>query len=534
MRTESPEFEELTEEEKRLIDGLFPNYLFYKPMPNGDREFHCTHCRQVFIKARLTRTVTPEERKLMSVGHGDEVRCPLCGAAATVKSIGRSKQRKNLWHREKVVILHAVNHDRVEARCYFAQRDYEPDLVPETELYEESRYLLIPGNATKYRPTYPYDKFYSISRISEPFPNTGMFYGTDDGYTVFGLNRLENTFLKYNQLDSYVSYDAQHYSDYIYNGPMMKYLSYFATYPQLEMLQKLGHNDIVRKLVNENLKSSPYVNWKAQSIADFFKMSKQEYKSFKENGGTLELLKFVYYIRTGKSRFDFEKANAYLKKFGSQKSFEYFADSLRDCGVSLPDGVKYVLQNERNYIEYADYLRMAYILGYDLKVHNVAFPKNLKTAHDNAAVAERAMLEEKRMAAVKEQEQKATKYLKKYEKQYSFTAGKYTIIIPHTVKEIIEEGKNMCHCVGGYAGRHMEGALAILFLRLAAKPDKSLYTIEMHGKTLTQVQGYRNRTPLTPEAKAFFDMWLDWVKKGSRRDKSGNPILQTEIQHKTA
>lgn len=534
MRTESPEFEELTEKEKQLIDGLFPNYLFYKALPNGDREFCCTHCRREFTKSHLMRTTTPEDRKLMTASHGDEAHCPLCGASATVKSVGKSKQRKNLWHREKVVVLHAVNHNRVEARCCFAERDYEPDLTPKTELYEKSRYLLTPGSAVKYRPEYYNSNFCSVDRISEPFPSMAMFYGTDEGYTVFGLSRLEDTFLKYNQLDSYLSYDAQHCAGYIYNGPAMKYLSYFAMYPQLEMLQKLGHGDIVRKLVNENLKSTPYVNWKAQSITDFFKMSKQEYKSFKENGGTLELLRFAYYIRAGKSCLDFEKANTYLKKFGSEYGFERFSDSLKDCGIPLSDGIKYVLKNKHDRIEYTDYLHMAVALGYDLKVHNVAFPKSLKAAHDNAAVAERAMLEEKRMTAVKEQERKAVKYLKKYEKQYSFTNGEYTIIIPHTVKEIIDEGKNMSHCVGGYAGRHMEGALAILFLRSAANPDKSLYTIEMHGKTLTQVQGYRNRTPLTPKAKAFFDMWLDWVKKGSRRDKDGNPILQLEVQHKTA
>lgn len=534
MCTESPEFEELTEEEKRLIDGLFPNYLFYKALPNGDREFHCTHCRREFTKSRLARTVTPEDRKLMTANHGDLARCPLCGAVVTVKSLGKSKQRKKLWHREKAVVLHAVNHDRVEARCYFAERDYEPCLTPETELTEKSRYLLTPGSAVKYRPEDHNSDFYSVSKIYEPFPNTAMFYGIDEGYEVFGLNRLESTFLKYNQLDSYISYDAQHYAGHIYKAPIMKYLSYFAIYPQLEMLQKLGHSDIVRKLVNKNLNSLPYVNWKAQSITDFFKMSKQEYKSFKENGGTFKLLSLAYFIRPGKSCLDFEKANTYLKKFGSQKKFKRFSDSLEDCGIPLSDGIKYVLKNERDYVEYTDYLHMAVALGYDLKVHNVAFPKNLKAAHDNAASAERAMLEEKRTAELKEKERKAVKYLEKYEKQYSFTNGEYTIIIPHTVKEITDEGKNMNHCVGGYAGRHMEGTLTILFLRMSAKPDKSLYTIEMHGKTLTQVQGYNNRTPLTPEAKAFFDMWLAWVNGGSKRTKSGEPISVPKTTTKTA
>lgn len=530
----SPEFEELTEREKELIDNLFPHYLFYKTLPNGDREFQCSHCRQSFVKSHLARTSSYEDRELMRVRHGDLRRCPLCGAVTTVKNLGKSKQRKNLWHREKVVVIHAVNHDRIEARCYFTEKDYEYSPTPKIELIEKSRYLLTPGKAIRFKVQhYNSGEFYDVNTIGEPFPNAAIFYGVDEGYTVFGLNRLENTFLKYNQLDSFISYDAQHFSGRVYNGPMMTYLSYFAMYPQLEMLQKLGHYDVVRALVNENKKSSPYVNWKAKSIADFFKMSKQEYKAFKENGGTLRLLRAAYGIRGSKAQLDFVKAKAYLDGFGSEYNIKCFAEKVEKAGISSEEAFKYVLKN-KGYSEYTDYLRMADLLGYDLKIHNVAFPKNLKEAHDNATAAERIMLEEKRAEENRKKEIAAEKYLKKYEKQYSFTDGIYSIIVPHTIKEIVDEGKAMKHCVGGYAGRHMEGMLTILFLRSAVKPDKSLYTIEMHGKTLTQVQGYNNRTPLTPEAKAFFDMWLSWVESGSKRTKSGEPILTPKIATKTA
>lgn len=529
----SPEFEELTERDTELIENLFPHYLFYDTLPNGDREFQCSHCRQRFIKSHIARTSSYEDRELMHVRHGDLRCCPLCGAVTTVKNLGKSKQCKNLWCREKVVVIHAVNHDRVEARCYFAEKDYEYSPTPKTELIEKSRYLLTPGEAIRFKDDYYSNDFYKTNTIGEPFPSTTMFYGTDKGYTIFGLNRLENTFLKYNQLDSFISYDAQHFSGCVYNGPMLTYLSYFAMYPQLEMLQKLGHCDVVRELINLGKKSFPYTNWKAKNITDFFKMSKQEYKSFKKNGGTLTLLRMAYSIRGGKERLDFIKAKKYLDCFGNEYNIKRFAGKVKKAGISLDEAFKYVLKNE-GYFKYTDYLQMADALGYDLKVHNVAFPKKLKEAHDNAAAAERVMLEEKRAAENRKKEIAAEKYLKKYEKQYSFTDGTYSIIIPHTIKEIVDEGKAMEHCVGGYAGRHMEGTLAILFLRLTAEPNKSLYTIEMHDKALTQVQGYNNRTPLTPEAKAFFDMWLDWVNGGSKRTKSGEPISAPKTTTKIA
>lgn len=530
----SPEFQELTEQEIKDIDGMFPQYLFYTTLPNGDREYQCTRCHSSTVQHRISRTSTPEDRKLMNARHGDAARCPICGAVVTVKSLGISKSRKNLWHREKVVVIHAVSPERVEARCYFAERNYEYSPTPQTNLIEKSRYLLTPGNAVRFKAQYYNEDFYSTNKIGEPFPSTAMFYGSDSDYSVLGLKNLKDTFLKYNQLEAFVARDAQYSSAYVYYGLIMTYLSYFTIYPQLEMLQKLEHYDVVRTLVNEGRKSFPYVNWKAKSISDFFKLDKQGYKSFKENGGTLEILRIAHKLRNGKEKLNFVGAKEYLDYFGSEYNLDFFSESLKNYGISFSDGYKYVKQKKRKYQEYTDYLRMANNLGYDLRVHNVAFPKNLKKAHDNAAAAERARLEEKRNAEFKKQEAAAQKYLKKYEKQYSFSDGNYTIIIPHTVSEIVEEGKAMRHCVGGYAGRHMEGTLAILFLRSTAKPDKSLYTIEMHGKHLTQVQGYNNRTPLTPEAQIFFDMWLCWVRDGSRRDKEGKPILKTAAAAKVS
>ena len=99
--------------------------------------------------------------------------------------------------------------------------------------------------------------------------------------------------------------------------------------------------------------------------------------------------------------------------------------------------------------------------------------------------------------------------------------------------EIRAEGKALCHCVGGYAKRHMEGATTILFLRAADDPDTPLCTIEMEqdGKNIRQIHGYRNDRGLKSPKKlyaAFLDIWLPWVAAGSRRDPQGRPILPSE------
>ena len=115
------------------------------------------------------------------------------------------------------------------------------------------------------------------------------------------------------------------------------------------------------------------------------------------------------------------------------------------------------------------------------------------------------------------------------------------------------EGKTLKHCVGGYAARHFNDKVTILFLRHKRKPDTPFVTIEIIPRqkmtekvSIRQIHGYQNEGYLRrmaedqkyrhrPEYKFkwFIDMWRAWVTAGSKRDKNGNPIL-TEEKEKTA
>ena len=71
-----------------------------------------------------------------------------------------------------------------------------------------------------------------------------------------------------------------------------------------------------------------------------------------------------------------------------------------------------------------------------------------------------------------------------------------------------------------------------------------LATIEMNGNRIVQVHGYRNeREPCTDNPKMIparqlyadvLDIWLRWLKKGSPRDKDGNPKVPKQKEVKTA
>ena len=75
--------------------------------------------------------------------------------------------------------------------------------------------------------------------------------------------------------------------------------------------------------------------------------------------------------------------------------------------------------------------------------------------------------------------------------------------------EIVNEGKLLHHCVGGYANRHAHMKLHIMFIRTTEKPDVPFYTVEvdLFGK-IVQVRGQRN-CKTTPEVDAFIEAYKE-------------------------
>lgn len=125
----------------------------------------------------------------------------------------------------------------------------------------------------------------------------------------------------------------------------------------------------------------------------------------------------------------------------------------------------------------------------------------------------------------------------KLRKKFGFSAGGLTVVVPKNSDEIVQEGKTLRHCVGGYAARHMDGKVVILFIRKARRPERSFLTVELSPDDkprVRQVHGYRNDlyAHSSPEEKYawFFDTWLGWVRAGSRRDRKGNPIVKEEAK----
>ena len=118
----------------------------------------------------------------------------------------------------------------------------------------------------------------------------------------------------------------------------------------------------------------------------------------------------------------------------------------------------------------------------------------------------------------REQRAKLNKVKIEFRKTLEFEDKDYLIRLPVDKNEIVKEGMELHHCVGGYAERHETGDTTIMFLRKKSEPDKPFYTIEVGIEVLTdtvselrisQIHGFGNRwMGNDPEAIPTVVRWL--------------------------
>lgn len=541
---------ELTDEHERLTNLRFSPYIFYSNRDRDTRTGHCTACNADITVYRIQRIMTAEDTAFLDAKHNDMGTCPVCKEQITYKSVGKSKNRGNLHATGRIIIILPVNENKVYARCFFVYKDYYNYSKHYTDCMlwgETVRYIWEPGKFEAYKYDWdqtglgvnpngrkPQQTFNRKSTAIEPFSSGDVMRGGFNTYDIINESELSKTFLRYAQHELFTKGNNL----YSFENKIFKYLSLYCVYPQFEMLAKLGHMDVINDMVYENRNNGRYFNWKAQDPAKFFKMTKQEYKSFRAAGGELELAKaYTALKKFSPNSTDYNTVQKYLDAFKSQYNyFITFVSKYKMRHIHLYNYLqKHVTEKRDIYntlIMYKDYIEAAEKLQYDFKSEIVLMPRALIKAHDTATTTLALVAEELRQKAKASeyaaQEKKLSELYKSRAKQYVFSADGYCIIQPESMSDIVKEGARQNHCVAGYAPRHAEGKLTILFMRTADEPDASLYTIEMQGKQMHQVQGYHNESKPKGAEKDFFEKWQTWVKVGSPRDKQGNPVISEE------
>lgn len=545
----------LREEELREINELFPAYLFRRSRGGVD-ELWCTACGKhkvletPYTDAEFEAATAPharEERASKRWGWvkdphyiPENIACPWCGASVRVKELRYTGKRDNLWTFRRAVVLRHWRGD-LWAMAYSVEKSYRDieqlTALPRADLlgayrFREGRVDYVSrswwasdapffGVRTETKP-----RLWTKPPVHDPY---GYCSELGNSYATVGLREMEKSFLKY----CYYA-GATKSIERSYHSEIIEYLTACSFYPRkIEMLQKAGLHEVVWDFAIRGVKNAAFCNWQAETPKDFFKLSRKEVEDYRQSGCDLEALRSYVELRetAGKSELR-DIYDLWLLVAGTAKK-KMLQGKMKAWGISAGKLHTYLRRESGEGRLSAtvqmliDYLKAAEAIGYDMENPLVRMPKNLQEKHDTATSAYAAMQKTENGKPFSE------RLLPKLEKKYTYEKNGYFIRVAKDAAEIKREGEILKHCVGGYASRHLEGKTTILFLRRVDKPDEPLVTIEIMGKRIVQVHGFRNEREaceenplkLPPEVlyKDFFDGWKDWVKRGSPRDEEGRP-----------
>lgn len=550
----------LSEEEERRIRALFPQYLFFRNEYPDDgwtvsdpvRLCTCTVCGESFEAVRGNYT----RGKL----HHEKCNCPQCGAQVEGIAAGKyTYDMPSLTSWVKVAIARAGDGGELLVLAGNARRTFNYDcLTGDLDFFPVKKYYFSMQHGTcEWKEQLEWEGCHVSGRrwmptktVGDPFQPNFMGWADYDGtYSIIGIgDALPYTDLKYCQIIDF--FERRAYVDIDHDKParaIMSYLGWYTVHPQIEFAVKIGLEGAVEQLITEGRKNADLLNWRAKSPEKFLRMSKADVRRFRKNEMSFDDLRAMKQEKD----LSIQEYLEICEKIGGRDYIKELMACAKAAGVSGREAARYVAGLQPDCPRYAvpprtiirtwkDYLDMAAELEYDLSVKTVAMPKNLSERHDAAAET----------IYVKTHEDELKQYRKrrrKLEQQYRYSAGGYGIFIPTSAEEIANEGKTLCHCVGGYAARHMKGTTTILFLRRTRTPGRSFLTLEMETKAgkivIKQIHGYRNErygAAQKPEERFawFLEPWLEWVNAGSERDHDGKPVLpgaeQIETEVRTA
>jgi len=558
----------LRDGELEAINALFPTYIFRR---SKTREVWTSCCHR-------HETLPPweqqsaDERTVMAAIHQREpknrwqhspqptVQCPFCGRMAIVKEVGRTGGRDNLSRYRRAVILRWYR-GALWARAYNCGKHYKAGY----ELTGYPAYRLVgvyrfrPGLAEETsRSWYGDSPFGCVVKQDGPLTKGrwnihSPFYANADygvGYDVIGLDEIQESPFRYCCAADFNLNDSR----------LLEFLTACCFYPrQIEMLMKAGMKDVVNDLVDRGVKHAAVINWDEPNPAKAFGLNRQDLKIFLGTNRDIQILELHKKL---KGRIPLTACAEWMARgldirrtFQAAKKWNLVPERLiryldGNVGCARCGGMS-TLSSALRYWE--DYLTAAEAMNYPLHRENVLLPRNLGEAHDKATGEHREKLareraiqqqnwarqrkaeEAERIRQVQQAEKEYDKLRARLEKKYGFSMDGYVIRVPMDKDEILAEGRKLQHCVGGYADRHIQGKTTILFMRKVKKPNEPWLTIEMNGNSLIQIHGFKNEGVHTAKGrfapdpqevyKEFLDTWLDWLEKGSKRDKDGRPKL---------
>ena len=459
----------------------------------------CSGCEQMFIAEYISSktcsgwvnqagvrlengyTVGVEE-----VAEGHSIICPHCGELAVLR--GAAYMR--FGHTEQYFITRAYN---VRGCVVFVKYMVEQKVWHETTENKAEPFEAFVVDGKKVVKLRLWQKgmmggqYFRLpdwkqnARISDTL-GAPLFYADD-------LPNLEGTSLENAKLWEYM--EQSYGKDVFYP---LAYARLYLKHKNVENLITSGFGALVGEGIREeagnesyyNLPSVPapklnWVNWRQARPSKMLGLTKGEMQTIRQEKWDIKKT-LAYKAVSHKLRLD--EAIAAMKVLTYYDMHQLAKDG-EWTGQRIMQAVRYLAKTRCDLHTLEDYWRMARNQGLDLDNPVIRWPKDLRAAHDRVQEAQR-------YAATQAQREAFAKMTARC-RGLNWTDGEICIRVAESPEELVQEGRTLHHCVGGYAKKHASGKI-ILFIRHARRPERSWFTlnVDVESKCILQNHGYHN------------------------------------------
>lgn len=383
------------------------------------------------------------------------------------------------------VMLNSPLDDTLYVRCYHRYRG--------GALAERQRYIFAKDGAL--RLTTRDDIHFTIAKeFREPvFCKSSYGYTFDNSYTVLNWQALKKSCMKYCCAEQF------------HKGLLMEYLKLYCNHPNVEYLLKSGYGHLLHTEYDgywgtrRRLRTDSNINWKSNNLLKMLGLTRTEFKLL--HGHEAYYSKYLCWKQQF-PKYQPEELLQMARIFGFEVgTLAGFREHTKLTPRRL---ARYLFDQAVSCWDYRDYLEQCEKLHYDLNDTAISMPHDFAAMHRRCSEIihyEQTEKQRKQFAAAMADRRKL-----------DFAYGDLLIRQPKSMDEIITEGATLNHCVGGYAQRHAEGKLHILFIRTAEKPDVPFYAMELSADgQIRQVRGRKNADP-TPAVQALVDAYKTYLQ----------------------
>ncbi len=380
-------------------------------------------------------------------------------------------------------------------------------------VFERQRYVFAKDGAVRYVCNIDEEKNpinWRPSKMREPSFYCAGYYGrySDNSYIILNDEAIKDSDMKYCPID-----EAR--------GLPIELLNLYVKHPNIEYLFKANYGCLISKEYTYSyyansgghLTVPEGIDWKSNNLLKMLRLSRYEFKLLQ--GKEKQYQHYIWW----RNEFPKEKPEYLLQiaeYFGAQRGT---ADKVMNMtGYSLKRIVRYLKDQNLQLYMYTDYLEQCNELKYNLHDTAICFPHDFTKMHNRLTEIISVLYEMKRRKKDKEKGREIARQIrqaKKNRQKMEFSFEDLILRQPVSADEIIEEGRKLHHCVGGYVDRHLKAQTNIFFIRKKSAPDKPYFTIEVNNRfNVVQCHGYKNDPHgRPPEIDQFVEQYKNHLEE---------------------